>query len=191
MLDLIGTTLAIAKEEVGVVEEGPKNWGDRVSQFLKRVGYSKPRPWCAAFVYWSIDEAAAKLKQPNPFIRTGYCPSIHRWAKKQDILLDKPQVGDVFLAYKHFSDPPLLGSLNYMYFSAQISVLDACHIGFVAQVLGAKFYTIEGNTNDDGSADGYGVLEHERDNSDSYKFVRWQNLVMSSASQKRLEYDQE
>lgn len=80
---LVERTLGIAAAEVGVMEVPPgSNRGPRVDEYLESVGLDPSEdsyPWCAAFVYWSFQKAAAQLGSENPCIRTAGV--IDRWNK--------------------------------------------------------------------------------------------------------------
>jgi hypothetical protein len=121
-------------------------------------------PWCAAFVYWCIDEAANQYDAINSFVRTAYCPDIASWGRSHDCLYDTPQPGDVFLRW---------GTVSGVY--------RASHTGFVTSVEGTSFRTVEGNTNLNGSRQGVGVFQLRRTNSNRFKFVRWGNVLKTPA----------
>jgi hypothetical protein len=156
MKDLVRRTLEIAESQKGVRETG-ENRGPQVDAYLRSTGLGPGHAWCAAFVYWAIDTAAQELRAPNPFIRTAYCPDIHNWARRHDVLEAAPQIGDVFLRYN-------------------ASAL-AGHTGLVTSVDGGRFGTIEGNTNLNGSPEGIGVFKRSRPTGREYRFVRWPRLI--------------
>jgi hypothetical protein len=156
MKSLVEKALVVAGKEVGVREIN-HNHGKRVEEYLASCGLGGGAPWCAAFVNFCIEEAARQLKTSEPWHRTAGCDEIKAWARRNDILFERPEPGDVFL---HFSRPD-----------------DASHTGFVVSVDGGQFDTIEGNTNIGGSREGIGVFKRTRSNSNAYKFVRWDRLV--------------
>jgi hypothetical protein len=157
---LVRRTLEIAQTQVDVRETpGRPNQGPQVNAYLRSTGLGPGHPWCAAYVYWCIEQAATEAGADNPFIRTAWCPAIDAWAKSHDILEQRPEAGDVFLLY---GQTP--GSL-------------ARHTGFVTSTNGAKFGANEGNTNLGGSPEGIGVFLRERTNSNMYRFVRWNKVA--------------
>lgn len=170
MTELVKRTLEIASGEVGVTEEGGDNFGPRVEEYLRSVGLGPGNAWCAAFVYWCIEKASKESGVKNPFCRTGYCPSITNWAKEYNILSQTPEPGDVFLLCDHIS---------------------AYHTGFVESVNGGAFQTIEGNTNLDGSANGYGVFRRTRYNGNKYLFVKWSQLAAEPEKKFKLYINEE
>lgn len=140
------------------VEEKPigSNWGRWIKKYLNSVDINYPAPWCAAFVYYRISTAANKLKITTKFIKTGYVHSIYLWAKKKKYLLDKPIAGCIFLQWNE-------GLNRY------------AHTGIVKDVNYTKnsFTTIEGNSNSDGSREGYCVCSNTRINHKGrYTFVK-------------------
>lgn len=159
MKPLVTKALEIAQSQNGVREVG-NNAGKRVGEYLRSVGLDTGNPWCAAFVYWCIDKAAADLKVRNPFVRTGGCAVIDAWAKRNEISENKPEPGDVFLRR---------GTVAGVY--------RASHTGFVTEVNGTHFETWEGNTNLAGGREGIGVFHRTRTNSDRFCFVRWGELA--------------
>jgi hypothetical protein len=138
--DLGRAALEEARARIGVREHPiGSNAGPEVNQYLASVGLGPGQFWCMAFVFFCVNEAAAKLGLPNPLARTASCSAQARHCKDLGILVTRnPNPGDIFLC--------LGGSTGYY------------HTGFVVQQLAnERFETIEGNSNDDGSANGYEV----------------------------------
>jgi hypothetical protein len=122
------------------------NWGPDVEGYLKSVGIGFPAAWCMAFVYWCVKQSG----EFNPLIRTGGV--LHQWnliGKK--FKFKEPQAGDIFI---------------------QDHGRGLGHTGFVEKVQGDKIFTIEGNTNDTGSREGYEVCRRVRDISSCIGFIR-------------------
>lgn len=132
---LADTALQIARTEIGQSEQ-PKgsNWGDAVKKYLASVGIGFPAPWCMAFVYWSVDKAAKELGQQNPLARTGGV--MPQWNASKKLRVTTPRKGDLFV----------------MSFGKGLG-----HIGFVDSVQGDRIQTVEGNSNDEGSREGFEV----------------------------------
>jgi hypothetical protein len=128
--------IEIAQTQLGL-EEVPRgsNWGDVVKQYLSSVGIDFPASWCMAFVYWVTDKRAKELGVANPLIKTGGV--LRQWNEiNPNYKVKVPQVGDIFI----------------MDFGQGHG-----HTGFVTGVVGNRIETIEGNSNDDGSREGYEV----------------------------------
>lgn len=142
-------TLAEAALKIALANEGvsenPKgsNSGPEVNIYLKSIGLGKGYPWCMAFVYWCVNTACKEMNMPNPLVKTGGVLS--QWnettLRKFPSRASAVKPGDVFI----------------MEFSKGMG-----HTGFVEKVAGGMIYTIEGNTNDDGSREGYEVAKRQR-----------------------------
>lgn len=152
-------TLAIKSLEIALAQEGvseePKNSnsGPVVNQYLKAVGLGKGFPWCMAFVYWCVGKAADMLEVKNPLLKTGGV--MLQWNNTKLRKLPKTskgiKPGDIFIMeFGHGTG----------------------HTGFVEKIVGNVVYTIEGNTNDDGSREGYEVARRERPLSSFKGFIQ-------------------
>lgn len=143
--------LEVAAGELGK-QEAPKgsNAGKDVEKYLKDVGLGKGYSWCMAFVYWCVDEVRTELGKPNPIIKTaGVLDQWRRVAPEHKKSV--PQVGDIFI----------------MDFGKGQG-----HTGFVTKIDGANVHTIEGNTNDEGSREGYEVARRVRSIKSIKGFIR-------------------
>jgi hypothetical protein len=141
--------LETAITQLGIREKGDSNSGPEVDQYLKSVGLDPGNPWCMAFVYWCYNQAAAQLNVPNFLIRTGGV--LHQWNEQQPqrkIVLDK------VLKTPAIVQP---GAVFIMEF-----VKGTGHTGLVERIHGEFIDTVEGNTNDDGSREGYEVCRRTR-----------------------------
>lgn len=144
------------------VREEPKNSnrGQAVEAFLARVGLKPGDPWCAAAVSY-IGDTLYGERWPLPM--TGGCATLGDAAKRLKVLHQTPEAGDVFLVYF-----PKLRRL--------------AHTGFVLEVQSEKngattCRTWEGNTNDGGSRDGYGMFERTRTFGPNDRFIRWRDAL--------------
>lgn len=140
---LTSTALDIATREVGVHEIG-RNRGPRVEMYQAAAGAGPGDPWCASFVVWCFAEAAREVGCANP------CPvtpgALKLWRKSP--------------GWSHWHRPA----------AGAIFVLDhgggLGHVGFVDGAYGDEFYTVEGNTSEDGGREGDGVHKRKRHVSD-------------------------
>lgn len=124
--------IQIAVLELGNAEE-PKgsNAGPHVEKYLKSVGLKGGFAWCMAFVHWCVEQSGPK----NVLVHTaGVMDQWHRINPKYKVTT--PQPGDIFI----------------MDFGGGKG-----HTGFVEDVKGDRIMTIEGNSNDEGSREGYEV----------------------------------
>jgi hypothetical protein len=145
--------LIVAAATEGATENPTNsNGGPYVQRVLKRTGLGPGLPWCAAYV---ADVGVIALQERWPLPKTASCAALGEHAARAGILEEKPQVGDVFLV--HY---PSLGRF--------------AHTGFVTAVRAdGKIETIEGNTNDGGSRDGWGVFRRVRTPQAKDRFIRW------------------
>ena len=166
--------VATANAFVGLGEEGGDNRGQMVELFLKEVKLPAGQPWCAAFVhhigYWSHYDIGLKLSS-WPLRDTASCEVLARDAKEAGVLKNEPEAGDVFLLYskelKRFHHTGVIAEIS----SRRESRFD---VSYVCE-------TIEGNTNSDGSANGYTTLRRVRtfvpsQSNEAHKFIRWVDL---------------
>lgn len=141
MNPLATTTLQKAISQLGV-EELPRgsNAGASVEKYLKSVGLGKGYSWCMAFVYWCTKESATQLGLLNPLSKTAGV--LDMFNKEVDLRVKVPQTGDIFIMeFGHGNG----------------------HTGIVEKVVGTTLHTIEGNTNDEGSREGYEVCRRTRE----------------------------
>lgn len=159
---LLQTALQIAQSQNGVSEQ-PKgsNRGPEVDEYVKSVGLNPAGKfaWCAAFVFWCFKKAATELQVANPVVKTAGV--LNHWNTTKAKRISK----GVALA-----DPNLIkpGSVFIMKFAGGTG-----HTGIVRRVdpIEKVVYTIEGNTNDDGSREGYEVAQRKRSISSMLGFI--------------------
>lgn len=151
MTPLANASLQSAQSQIGVTEI-PKgsNAGPEIEKYLKSVGLGKGFAWCMAFVFWNVVQASIKLKTLNPLKKTGGVMA--QWnAQTPQTKKTIPEAGDIFI----------------MDFGKGVG-----HTGFVEKVEGLLIHTIEGNTNDDGSREGYAVCRRTRKIATIKGFIR-------------------
>lgn len=146
--------LCIALSQEGVAEK-PKNSnsGPEVNAYLKSIGLGPGYAWCMAFVYWCVKTASVEMGIKNPLVKTGGV--LRQWNETTCRKIPKTskavKPGDIFI----------------MEFSKGQG-----HTGFVEKVVGGVIHTIEGNTNDDGSREGYEVAKRVRTISSMKGFIQ-------------------
>lgn len=140
-LDINDRVISISRSQIGLAEI-PKgsNWGQHVKKYLNSVGIDFPAAWCMAFVYWAVYNACKECDCHNPLIKTGGV--LRQWNE-----IDK----------KYRSKQPKRGSIFIMDFGKGLG-----HTGIVEKVEGNILHTIEGNTNEQGSREGYEVARRTR-----------------------------
>jgi hypothetical protein len=138
--DVGETALRIARGYVGQHEQPlGSNRGPFVDECNRIAGVPAGSFWCMAFVYRCVTEAVTELGlSAIPMPRTASCSALYRWARDNGRLVSRPEPGDIFLC--------IGGELGHY------------HTGFVVKLLAnERFSTVEGNSNDDGSANGIEV----------------------------------
>lgn len=147
--------ISIARSQIGFSEE-PKgsNRGKHVEKYLASIGLPGGYPWCMAFVYWCVQQACKEIAIANPLKKTGGV--LDQW-RSVDVKIksSSPTPGDVFI----------------MIFASGTG-----HTGFVEKVDGDWVYTIEGNTNDEGSREGYEVARRKRPLSSIKGFIKLRSV---------------
>lgn len=163
---LISQLTAGFKAHLKAVEQGGDNCGQWVEAFLAHVGLPKGKPWCAAFVafvgYWVFYDFTAK-RSYWPLKRTGGCQELHD-ATPAPCRYTTPQGGDIFLIwFEHIAGGPRFA-----------------HTGLVFDVHpDGSCTTIEGNTNEDGSRNGWKVAMKTRRFGPKDRFLRWTEIPIS------------
>lgn len=150
--------IAEAKRYLGTVEE-PKtsNRGLSIDYWIKEAGLDPKGafPWCAAYVGQCGRQALGAL-WPCP--RTASVMTLIAWAAAgaKNLMHPQPEPGDLFVLWST--------SLNRF-----------AHVGIVTKVnKDLSFETLEGNTNDGGSRDGFGVFARHRTLHPRDRFIRWE-----------------
>lgn len=152
MSHLSEKAIEIAISQLGVHEDaGNKNTGPQVNEYLGSVGLSPGNSWCMAFMYWCFNKAADQLGIRNPLAKTAGV--IDHWNKKRfQYGKVQPEAGDIFI----------------MDFGSGKG-----HTGIIEKVDPVFVYTIEGNSNDEGSREGYEVCRRKRTHSSIKGYLRF------------------
>lgn len=149
--------------------EQPKasNRGQVVEAFLQQCGLGGGYPWCMAAVsyigyhaFLTVDPETLKRKSAWPLPLTAGCATMGDFAKRKGILVEAPQVGDVFLKYYP-------------------SLKRFAHTGIVvAPTAAGHWLTAEGNTNrNPEERDGWGFFAKHQRFGPNDRFVRWTDLL--------------
>ncbi|WP_457419222.1 CHAP domain-containing protein, partial [Roseateles sp. P5_E7] len=157
--ELLREAVKIAQAEcaAGIREvRPPLNRGPRVDEYQARTGLklkvgADGFAWCACFLYWCFDEASKKLGRKNPLIKTAGCQD--HWNRA------KPAGVTEITGVRATQKPELVkpGMIFIMAFGG-----GSGHTGIVESVQGGFITTIEGNSNNEGSRDGFGVFRLTR-----------------------------
>ena len=146
--DLLSNVVLIAAGEVGVREEGGRNRGPRVDQYILALGLypAGGYPWCACFVWWCFAQAVEKLGiAHNPCVRTASALNMFRGAPP----------------FWKFTDPSRVRPGNVVVWDHGAG---KGHTGIVEGIdlATSVALTIEGNTNAAGHREGDGVYRKSR-----------------------------
>jgi hypothetical protein len=131
------------------IEVGGQNRGPWVRLYMNG-NEGAEWPWCAGFATWVLRQAARTLGVPMP----------HPYAFGCDFLAAKSQENGSFLSVRKPSDFPLVKP-GYL-FLVRRTANDWTHTGIVESIQGDAMTTIEGNTNDEGSREGFEVCRRTR-----------------------------
>ncbi|MFB9951321.1 peptidoglycan-binding protein [Rhizobium puerariae] len=147
--DLRSLVITIAASQIGVTERPiGSNRGPQVDEYIRAAGLDPAQgnyPWCVCFLQWDFRKAAQTLGTPLTIPRTAGVHAL--WELGQRTANDVVRAG----AAKPSAIRP-----------GMIFLMDTGggkgHAGLVEAVEGDRLVTIEGNTNDGGSREGYGVF---------------------------------
>lgn len=137
-------TVAMAKE-VGY-REGPNN----DNKYAGWAGHANNQPWCATFLEGVSDKIGLKTLIPEGQAMAS-CDALFTHFQKQNRWSEYPAVGALFFLGQAGSGSRVNGKN-----------VDLYHTGYVYAYDKDNIYTIEGNTNDDGSSNGNGVYARVR-----------------------------
>lgn len=164
---LASAALNIARSQVGQSEYPVgSNRGEMVNKYLSAVGLNPGYAWCQAFVYWCYEEAARQSCRENPMVKTAGVWDC--WSRCTDVAKDQPLVAVRFLKEE------VVGKSQVLQAGDQFIMIFRNHSGHTGIVERVAFtadgipilHTIEGNSNADGSREGYAVVRRQRQLSD-------------------------
>lgn len=135
---LTEAAVQVAVSQLGTRERG-HNAGPEVETYLASVGLGAGYAWCAAFLFWTFRQAAARIDAVSPVPRTAGCQRLWHLADN-GCRVHIPTRGCVYvLAHEGGSG----------------------HVGIVESVAETGTMSeISGNTNQDGSREGDSVWRH-------------------------------
>jgi len=142
----------IAKAEIGVEEIDGSNCGPRVNEYKAATSLpaNEAWPWCAAFVAWVIREAmkSAGIQETSGFKRpkTASAWGFEAWSRAQDNSTNTKKPAGIDIQ------------------AGDIVMFTFSHIGIALSSPDEKGYvfTVEGNTDTQGSREGGGVFRKLR-----------------------------
>lgn len=162
-LSLGALTVAYARQHVAQhpMEAGGDNRGPWVRAYMSTDG--PEWRWCAGFVCFALEQACKTLGKPMPIASSGSCDVLAMEAKQKKCFVPGSSVASGAVA-----KAKLVGGL----FLVRKSPTDWVHVGIVSGADAATLDTLEGNTNDDGSANGFEAVARTR-NYAGKDFIVW------------------
>ncbi|MGH7596841.1 MAG: peptidoglycan-binding domain-containing protein [bacterium] len=163
---LADAILRVAKQHLAQhpIEVGGDNCGPWVRVYVE--GNQGPEwRWCAGFVSFVMKQACTQLNRPLPIPGSVSCDSLAYQAKQAGLFIKGAHVANGSVPW------PALGAAQI--FLVRQTATDWVHTGLSFEGAGPVFSTIEGNTNDGGSSNGYEVCQRTR-SVESKDFIRFQ-----------------
>ena len=141
LIDPKGKALALADFFVGTIEKGKNNYGPEVECFQRIIG-GTGHAWCMSFVLWVLQRIVDRFDLGAHYIyKSEHCLTV--WNSTPIECRRKKPARGLIAIWQH-------------------GETQQGHTGFVTAVDGDSFYTVEGNTNGEGSRDGDGVYVKKR-----------------------------
>lgn len=148
---LLGNTVvAYAKRHLkqSPREIGGQNRGPWVRLYMKG-NEGTEWAWCAGFACFLLQQACKSKQLALPIEPSFSCDSLAASAKKQDLFLSERRLDRSVIK-------------PGMFFLNRRTSTDWTHVGIVTEANDEVFMSIEGNTNDEGSREGYEVCQRIR-----------------------------
>lgn len=145
--------VARAHLEQHPAEVGGDNKGPWVRLYMEGNEGSEWR-WCAGFVCFALAQACRALGRPMPFKRSFSCDKLAARAEAAGLLVPGEDIASGRMSWSDMGPCSI--------FLVRRTSDDWSHTGFAFDGSGTSCATLEGNTNDDGSANGYEVCARSR-----------------------------
>ncbi len=135
------------------LEVGGQNRGPWVRLYMK--GHDGVEfPWCAGFVTFILKQAAETLGMSMPIQGSTSCDSLAAQGKEAGLFMQESSLSGGKTSQKDLSRASI--------FLVKRSSTDWTHTGLATAFNQDSFETIEGNTNDEGSREGFEVCSRSR-----------------------------
>jgi Putative peptidoglycan binding domain len=153
--DLPSLALAYAKAHLAQHphEAGGQNCGPWVRLYMKG-NEGSAWPWCAGFVTFLLQQATETLQDIIPIKGSFSCDTLVAQGKEAGLFIKESDLTNRSITIKELSE----GSV----FLVRRTSTDWTHAGVVTKFYEDSFETIEGNTNDEGSREGFEVCARTR-----------------------------
>ena len=152
---LAATTLKFAQLHLAQHprEVGGDNCGPWVRLYMS--GTQGPAHyWCAGFVTFVLRQACIALDRPMPLPGSQSCDSLAYQARERGLFVAGSAIANGSASWAELRPAAI--------FLVRNTATDWTHTGFAHGASAEVFFTIEGNTNDDGSNNGYEVCARTR-----------------------------
>ena len=136
--------------------EHPREIGHNQGPWVRMYLRGLEAAWCAGFVFYCVNQATRTLGITHPLRTTFSCDRMAAQAKQLNLFVSEAQVGSMPPEEYEFFLPP--GTI----FLRRNTPTDWTHTGLVVCATEDALETIEGNTNDEGSREGYEVCRRIR-----------------------------
>jgi hypothetical protein len=152
----------VARSQVGYHEGKSGSHWDNIQKYAPAIGFTNGLAWCDTFVNWAFSLTGIKI--PAGVKSAGCAVSVR-----------------AYVAAKRFTQFPVIGGQVFY------GPGGGTHTGLVYNYDDTYIYTVEGNTNTNGSAEGDGVYEKKRLRRDAYVYgygIPFYQGVLKSADPK-------
>jgi len=93
----LAVEIALDEAKLGAFERNNDNRGDRVDEYEKQAGIGMGQAWCAMFVFWCFEKAAARLGTKNPMPRIFGAAQLEIWGIREKKVVAAPDLGDILI----------------------------------------------------------------------------------------------
>jgi hypothetical protein len=135
------------------LEVGGQNCGPWVRLYMKG-NEGADFPWCAGFVTFILKQAGETLNMPAPIQGSPSCDSLAAQGKAAGLFIKDSELTRRNKTVDKLSPASI--------FLVRRTSTDWTHTGFATAFDGESFETIEGNTNDEGSREGFEICSRSR-----------------------------
>jgi len=167
--DLIKKVIDIAKSEIGVTEDKPyNNSGKRVNEYHWLGSCNQVKtgsPWCQYFMNWLLKQLSTDYK----WTCSGYTPTNINFAVAKKCGIKKVEPRDIEVGDFGFIYSASRGNARHVFLIIGIDLVNK------------TVTTIEGNTNNNGSAEGFGVFKRLRPLWQVWAVAKWHRLYEGGA----------
>lgn len=93
----VAVQVALEEARRGVFETNNDNRGPRIDEYQKLANGVLGEKYCAKFVYWCFEQAAARTQGKNPMPPIFGAAELERWGQKENKMVTAPALGDILI----------------------------------------------------------------------------------------------